>query len=518
MGLWTRIKSAIFPSPSPRQQVVQRRIRGTYDSARLGDEFANYWANADRFDADSANSKEVRHRLISHSRYENANNPYADGIAQTYATDLIGGEGPKLRMRTGSKPFNQLVERVFYQWTRDVQFRRKLWCLAHAKHTDGEAFAVIRRNPRVRHRVAIDLQLYEAEQVQTPYLPFAEPGYIDGIKCDEFGNPLWYDVLQHHPGAGNTLWFKEEPERVPADSMLHWFKLRRPGQHRAVPEIASSLNTGAAFRRMREAIIAAVETAADYSVLIKSAYSPERVAEVDPLEAFDIEKRMAVTLPEGWDAFQMKSEHPNSTYAEFHRTLINEQGRSKNMPYAKAACDSSRSNYASGRLDHQAYHANLDVDRQDCNDQVLDPLFEVWFSLAVGRYGWLGGDIGAISRGAFEHSWDWPMHVAVDVIADAKSKDIKLKSGQVGLHQIYTQCGEDLEDEIPRIAETFGVDESELRRRLFDILYPPTKQEQPAASKKPMADQYGEGSMNGAAVINRMNGAVNGALNGARHG
>lgn len=475
MGIINRIRS-LFGMPKASQL---RRVRGTYDSARLGDEFKNYWANADSFDADSAHSKIVRHRLISHSRYENANNPYADGIAQTYSTDIVG-VGPQLRMQTQSKTFNQMVERTFFNWMKDTQFRRKLWCMAHAKHTDGESFAVMRRNPAVKHVVKLDLQLYEAEQCQTPMLPFDQPGYIDGIKFDQFGNVVWYDILQQHPGASNQLRVEWTPERVPAEFMLHWFRLRRPGQHRGVPEIASSLNTGAAFRRMREGIISAVETAADYSVFIKSGFPPERIAEVDELTAFEIEKRMAVTLPEGWDAFQMKSEHPNSTYAEFHKSLINEQARPKNMPYNKAACDSSNYNYASGRLDHQTYYAALDVDREDCNDSVLDPLFDRWFRMAVGAYGWLGGDADSVSRSVFIHSWDWPKHRVADVEAEANANETRLKSGQVGLHQLYTDGGLDLEDEIPKLAETFGVGEAEIRKRLLDVILPAPKQPAPA--------------------------------------
>ena len=34
----------------------------------------------------------------------------------------------------------------------------------------------------------LDIVLIETEQRQTPMLPFSVPGYIDGIKLDEFGN------------------------------------------------------------------------------------------------------------------------------------------------------------------------------------------------------------------------------------------------------------------------------------------------------------------------------------------
>lgn len=450
------------------------KLRASYDAARTTDEFSNYWANADRFDADSAHSKEVRHTLMSRSRYEIASNGYADGIASTSATDLIG-VGPTLRMQTGSQAFNQMVEMQWYLWTQAVHFRRKLWCLAHAKHVDGECFAVMARNPNVNHALPLDLKLYEADQVQTPYLPFLERGYIDGIKFDEFGNPVWYDILRDHPGATNTYGLNLTPERVQAKFVLHWFKMRRPGQHRGVPEMASTLNTGAASRRWREATIAAAESAADFTTLLKTQFQPDEVDQVTPLSTVDIQKRMMVALPQGWDATQMKAEHPNANYEAFHKTLINEQARPKSMPFNKAACDSSSYNYASGRLDHQTYYAALDVEREDCNDLVLNPLFDAWFDMAIRRFGWLGGNAEAVGPGARVHLWDWPKHRVADVEAEANAFKTRLVSGLATLSGLYADEGKDFEDELMVMTKDYYGDTSpenvlEMRKALRTAL------------------------------------------------
>ena len=173
----------------------RRNVEATYDAARESDEFKNWWANADHYDADSANSRTIREKLVSRSRYEIQNNGYSDGIAQTYSTDLVG-TGPQLRMQTASEAFNQMVELSWSFWTQATLFRSKLWTMAHAKHSDGEGLGVVRTNRAINHPVKLDVSLYETEQCQTPSIPFDEPGYIDGIKFDEFGNPLWYDILQ----------------------------------------------------------------------------------------------------------------------------------------------------------------------------------------------------------------------------------------------------------------------------------------------------------------------------------
>ena len=111
-------------------------VHATYDAARDTPDMRNYWANADGLDADSANSKGVRAKLVQRSRYEVANNGYADGMVQTHANYLIG-TGPTLQLKTRSQGFNAMVEAAFARWAKAVKLRRKLWCMAHAKEFLG---------------------------------------------------------------------------------------------------------------------------------------------------------------------------------------------------------------------------------------------------------------------------------------------------------------------------------------------------------------------------------------------
>lgn len=439
------------------ERINERKLRATYDAAGSSDEFKNYWAASDQLDADSANSFAVRQTLVKRSRYDIANNGYSDGIATTYATDLIG-RGPTLRMQTGSEGFNRMVEMAWYEWTKQIQFRRKLWCSAHAKHQDGEGLGVLRRNNRIAHPVKLDWVLHETEQCQTPSMPYGKPGKIDGITFDEFGNETSYDFLQYHPGSNHGyLNVMQVPESIDAKFVTHWYKLRRPGQHRGIPECSSTLNLGAASRRWREATVAAAENIADFSLFIQTTFEPDEMDSVSPLSTLDIQKRMMTALPAGYGAFQPKAEQPTAGHAEFSKSLINEQARPKSMPYNKAACDSSSYNYASGRLDHQTYYGQLDVDRADCEDCVVDKVFAVWFDVAVMAYGWLGGNPDAISAGAKTHTWDWPKHQVADIEAEANAADKRLKNGTSNIASEMTLSGLDAEDELAKQATSNGI-------------------------------------------------------------
>lgn len=494
-----------------------KRINARYDAATYGEDLAKYWGNADDFSADKSHMPMVRQRLVKNSRYEMANNGYSDGIGQTYATDLIG-VGPSLRMQTASQNYNQLVERTFWAWAKAVKLRQKLWTMAHAKHTDGEAFAIIRRNPKVKHAIKLDLQLVETEQCASPYIMPGEVGKIDGIEFDKFGNPTRYEFLPEHPGSDLYMPFGKT-EFVDADQVLHWFKVRRPGQHRGVPECASTLNLGAAFRRGRNAQIGTFEKVAAWTLMLKTMYEPEEIQGAPPMSSFDIAHNMMTTLPNSVEPFQLKAEHPGPQYSSFHKTLLNEQARPKNMPYNKAACDSSEYNYASGRLDHQTYYGSLDTDREDGNDLVLEKLFPIWYDMAVVVYGWLNGDPAKVGDAAKYHIWDWPKHYPADVQTEAEANKTKLQSCQIFLHRLYSDAGMDLEDEFEQAALVFGVDIKDLKRMVLDSMYP-----KPKANTVGLADATDPASDDAAVALaarilrSRSGSLLNGKQNGHANG
>lgn len=442
-----------------------RRMRNTYDAARSGTDLDNHWIHADAGDADSANNPTVRHTLAKRSRYEAGSSGYYAGIIRTHVNMMVG-VGPTLRMLTGNAEFNQAIERQWYAWTKATQLRRKLWCMGHARTLDGESFGLLTTNPVIPGRVQLDLLLIETEQCQTPYMPYLPRGYIDGIRFDEWNNILWYDILPYHPGS-TQFFVPNDAIPVPAAQVLHWFKMERPGQHRSVPDLTSTLTTGAMSRRFREATVSAAETAADISAMLESTLSPagdEEPDPVQPLSTFETQRRMLMALPFGWTAKQMEAQHPNAQYGEFNRTLVSEQARPLSMPYNAAACDSSTYSFASGKLDTLCYRAALNVEREDCNDLVLDPLFAAWF-----REWTL---VESMRDAPLSHQWDWPAHPVIDVEADANANDKRLRNGTTSLRRVYSDAGMDYEDELQAMAEDFGVTPDEMRTILLRTLYP----------------------------------------------
>ena len=236
-----------------------RTVRAKFDSAQTTPDNRRHWANADGLSADTAASPEVRRTLRNRARYEVANNSYARGIVLTLANDVIGA-GPRLQMLLDSDEYasashiNGLIEDEFVAWCKAVDLPGKLRTMRMARAQDGEAFAVLFTNPEIQHPVKFDMKLIEADQVTTP-TPTAlhrnasglDENVVDGIEFDAFGNPVAYHVLTSHPGsAGGTA---HTFERVPAASMIHWFRTDRPGQSRGLPDILPALPLFAQLRK-----------------------------------------------------------------------------------------------------------------------------------------------------------------------------------------------------------------------------------------------------------------------------
>jgi hypothetical protein len=102
----------------------------------------------------------------------------------------------------------------------------------------------------------LDLRLVEADQVCTPDLVSLDVPAVDGIVFERAGNPVEYHVLKQHPGDTARQYFLEY-DRLPADSVLHWFRADRPGQARGIPDIMPALPLFAQLRRFTLAVIAA---------------------------------------------------------------------------------------------------------------------------------------------------------------------------------------------------------------------------------------------------------------------
>jgi lambda family phage portal protein len=454
MAWWPFSKRAKTVGRTAATRVVPLRpgfaghVRAKFDSAQTTPDNRRHWANADYLSADAAANRQVRQTLRNRARYEVANNSYARGIVLTLANDVIG-TGPRLQMLLGDGAdagVNQTIEREFVAWAKAVDLAGRLRTMRMARAQDGEALALLVSNDNLDSPVKLDLRLIEADQVTTPGLTLAKPGAVDGIVFDDSGNPAEYHILRVHPG-GATGGVGQDYDKVPAESVIHWFRADRPGQSRGLPDILPALPLFAQLRRYTLAVIAAAESAANIAIFMKTnAPAGGEAAEVEAMATMEFEPNMAVFGPEGWEPSQIRAEQPATTYREFKAEILNEIARCLNMPFNVAACNSSGYNYASGRLDHQTYFKSIRVEQAHLETVVLDRILDAWMAEAAKVFG-----LGAID--SWPHQWFWDGHEHVDPAKEANAQETRLANHTTTLASEYAKQGKDWETELRQRAK-----------------------------------------------------------------
>lgn len=427
---------------------ARSRAFASYDAARTTDDNRRHWINADHLSGLAATRADIRRTLRSRARYEVANNSYAKGIIRTLA-DYIVGTGPRLQMLTDQPDVNRFLEREFAAWALAIDLPRKLHTMRMGQTESGECFGRFRSNPFLPSPVQLDFALVECDQVASPW-PSTDPSLIDGVRLDAFGQPVAYHVLNHHPG--DNLYYTGmsfDGAEVPASLMVHLFRAERPGQIRGVPEITPSLPLFAMMRRFTLATIAAAETAANWAGVLKTE-APGGADDDDyakPMDVVEVERNSLVALPYGTDLKQLEAEHPATTYAMFKREIISEIARCLNMPYAIAAGDSSEHNYASGRLDYQAFFKSIDIEQTVLERVVLDRIFLAWFAEAVLIEGYLPQSL-RMQGVALPHQWFWDGIEHVDPQKEANAQATRLANNTTTLAHEWARAGLDWEDQL----------------------------------------------------------------------
>ena len=431
------------------EQRGKTMVRGKFDSAQTTANNRNHWANADGLSPDAAANPAVRKIIMNRARYEVANNNYAGGINKSLANYLVG-TGPRLQLQLDNKKASTKLEKEWKSWGKRVRLARKLNLARRTKGTDGEYFSQFINNPKLKHKIKLDFTAFESEMCASNFLATDSPLDIDGIKFDKWNNPISYRILKDHPGSDTWSAQPLASTDIQASKIIHWFFNDRPGQHRGVSELASSLSLYSQMRRYTLATLDAAETASNNAGVI---YSDVPVGEdaddIDAMDEISLQRNMFTTMPLGWKMGQMKAEQPTTTHNEFKNGLVNEIGRGRNVSYNVAAGNSSGYNYASARLDHQDFFSAVRVERDDLELIVVDRILEEWLREAVIVF-----NIPMTADEILDsHVWFWDGLPHIDPVKEANAQKTRLNSKTTTLAIEWGKDGKDYEAELLQLGK-----------------------------------------------------------------
>lgn len=471
LQFWKRkpAKRRLASRPAHRRQV--------YDAAGDKDN-KRHWQNVDGLSSRAANSPEIRKKLRERGRYEADNSCHGSGLGRSLPVHVVG-IGPRLQVKTEIPAWNRQIAEAWRDWAKKTRLAAKLRTMVRSRMFDGESFGLMATNPKLRTPVKLDLKLIETEQIGTPDLYWDEANAVDGIRFDEFGNPIEYHLLKDHPGDLFAL--SQEYERIPADSVLHWFLGERPGQARGVCEMQPALGTMAQLRRWIVAVLGAAETAALHAGVLETQNDPDDEEAPEPFDTIDLERMMIVTTPAGSKLSQMKPEQPGATFQAFKQEELKDVGRPVQAPYAITAGDSSPYNFSSAKMDFGLFRLARIVERQDCVEVVLDPLFEAWLKEARLIPGLLPAELDIAT---VPHEWHWPGWIEIDPVKEATADTERLEHNTDTLASVCAERGLDWEEVLEQRAKEMAKWE-ELRKQYSLPAAVPPAEPQPA----PPADE-----------------------------
>lgn len=419
---------------------VPRRVRARMEVASPAR--AQLFPGADSLSADAALNPTVRKTVRQRARTQVENDPLAEGIVDTVANDTVGC-GPKLRVLIESQKDANIIETRWEQWCAAVNFGEKIRLMRRVRCVDGESFGVFIDNPAHGDRVTLDFKLVETDQV-TDNSMMPDPKSIDGIKLDDNGNPVSYNIAKGHPGdlrGVNPLDYAV----FKAEDVIHYFKIKRPGQHRGIPDIAPALLRFAYLQRFTYATVMAAEHAANHAGIVHSEAPPDGAQDVEPMDPLEFQPNTFTTLPAGWDMKQMIAEHPATTYEMFRREILSDIARCVHMPLNVAILNSSGFNFSSGKLDHIVYHQSIGVEREFMTARVVERVFQKWLQEAILITGYLP----LIARTTpLPRSWAWPAKGAIDPIKESLAVTENLSNGTSTWAKEFASKGLDWRDEM----------------------------------------------------------------------
>ena len=440
------------------------QISARFDNARHGPDTASLFRNVDSFSVNAALDPLTRRTVRDRARYVVANCPYAWGMLDTYATDVIG-PWVTVSFPRGGVP-DDLRDRIataFDAWALKTDFWGKLKTMVRSKTTDGEAFATFFTDPTIvddTNAVTLNIAPIECDRVESWTEAITRDDEFDGIRFDHYGHPVAYRILKYHPGDYRALLRNRAGDWVKAANVIHYFEPIRPEQVRGISDFVSMLDIPAEQKSYRSSVTETAINAASVSGVLSTDNVPECfddddaslgkcAMEVKPNTVFQAQRGSFVSLPEGWHLNQLQAQQPTSLYPDFVRSLIAEMARCLSMPVNIAMCDSSRHNFASAKLDFATYSDKINSVRATVVAKVLDRVFFKWLE----SYAVLNAIAPAALSALRQTEWLFTERTNTDVLKDASADNTRLGNATTSYATLYAKDGKDWKREVDQAVD-----------------------------------------------------------------
>lgn len=325
--------------------------------------------------------------LVARCRYERYNNPLVEGVVETYATDVVGEQGPQLVVESDSEQFNQAYRHYWREWFSTLCVDGMsgvdlLYRLVGQDFTDGDwLHQLINLSDRLPSSQPVKTRLLDIDpqRLQDP-LTFG-PDIVGPIRRDTFGIPIEYYIRDPKKQA-MPRWrdISIAPLPIPAEDIIHVFHSREPGQVRGFPRLASCLQEMADLRDYDHQVLDTARVQANNGMLLFTR-DPAYVGENPvPFQGkIALERQVAKAVPPGYEVAGQQSTQPAAYYVDFRHEKLRSLGRVVNMPLLMILLSAEDSNFSQSRIDiNVIYQRGINRYQQWIEANWLKRLLEVF--------------------------------------------------------------------------------------------------------------------------------------------
>lgn len=372
------------------------------------------------------------------------NNPYAESALDTIVAHVIG-DGivgrPKVK--------NQKARDLWNEWAKstacDADGRQDLFGLQQlvmrGTYEGGEMLVRRRfRQPSDGFKIPMQLQVLEPDFLDTSRDTLGLNGgknrIVQGVEFDAIGRRVAYYLFPEHPGSSHAV---ATSVRVPAENVLHIYRVKRAGQVRGVSQYASTLLRFKDHDDLEDATLMKQKVAACLAVITSDTDgSGQSLGTADTTtdpQIDSLEPGAILNIPAGRDVHVVDPPSVRE-YPEFSATILKSISTGLGITYEDMTGDYAELPFSAAKLSSLKHWAHVEEWRwKVIVPQFCDPVW-AWF--------WETAQIfGTANPGVAE--WTAPPAPMIDPVNEGLAYMRNRRAGLMTLGEILRERGYDPE-------------------------------------------------------------------------
>jgi len=434
---------------------LQTILKRKYDGAATGRRTDGWFTTSSSQDAAARGQLSL---LRDRSRDLVRNDPYAKRAISVIETNIVG-TGILAKVMDKSSSRAKKIQDAWMEWAESTQcdvsgklnFYAMQALVARGVAESGEM--LIRKViTREKQTIPLKLQILEPDLIDTNIdglkADKANPeNYVtQGIEYDKYGKPIAYYMFQQHPGDNKiNLRNSLKSIRIPADEIIHVYRMDRAGQSRGIPWMHAVILNLQDLDEYIDATIVKQKVAAAFAAFVKDIEGGDIDGGTAAISE-KIEPGAIEILPGGKD-ISFPNPPTNSDFDPFVKKILHGIATGFDISYEALTNDYSNVNFSSGRMGHIEFSRAVDKWRwHTFIPQMCDGVWD-WFIQSYKIAGIDSSDVKVV--------WTPPRREMIDPTKEFNALKDAARNGFTSVSEIIRSLGDDPETVYKQIAEDY---------------------------------------------------------------